>query len=92
MHTGVDFFAAIAVSFEAVAGFEELDLCGIFCFLGGSRGLHAGFAGWLLGSLLRLRERKNDGGKETRYCDGAQEHREAEMKSQDGLAGSVGRV
>ena len=29
MHAGVNFFAAVAVGFEAVAGFEELDLSGV---------------------------------------------------------------
>ena len=62
-HAGVDFFAAIAVGFEADLGFEELDLSGGLRF-GGSRGLRAGFFGWLWGCLLRLRGRKNKGGEE----------------------------
>jgi hypothetical protein len=59
----VDLFAGIAVGFEAVAGFEEFDLIGVLR-LGGSGGLGGGFLGWLLGSLLRLREKKNDVGEE----------------------------
>ncbi len=30
VHAGVDFFAAIAVGFEAIMGFEKLDLGGVF--------------------------------------------------------------
>jgi hypothetical protein len=41
-------------------------LGGIFGFLGGSRGLRGGFLGCFLWSLLRLGDRRNDGGKETR--------------------------
>ncbi len=33
MHAGVDFFTAVAVGFEAVMGFEKLDLSGVFHFL-----------------------------------------------------------
>jgi len=83
--TRVDFLAAVAVGFEAVAGFEELDLGGVFCFLGDS-----GFSGGLLGSLLGLRERKNRR-EEKRYCKGEQEAVKTGKESQDGLAGSLGR-
>ncbi len=43
VHAGVNFFAAVAIGFEAVAGFEKLDLSGVLKFRGG-RGLRA----WLL--------------------------------------------
>ncbi len=73
------------VGFEAVAGFEELDLGGVLGLFGKN-----GFFGGLLGSLLGLRERKSRC-EEKRCCNGEQEPEEAEMKSQDGLAGSLGR-
>src|SRR6266851_822001 len=76
--SGVDFLAAVSVGFEAVAGFEQLNLGGVLR-LGGSRGLRALFLGRLLRSLLRLRERENNGGKETRYCECAQGRMEGEM-------------
>src|SRR5258708_6023771 len=82
---GADFLAGIAVGFEAVAGFEELDLGGVFSFL-----RKGGFFGGLLESLLVLREGKSRC-EEKRCCNGEQEPEEAEMKSQDGLAGSLGR-
>ncbi len=66
VHPSVDFFAAVAVGFEAVMGFEKLDLGGVFRFLGGRRGLRAGFFRWLLRSLLRLGERKKNGSKQKR--------------------------
>ena len=51
VHTGVDFFAAVAVGFEAVAGFEQLNLGGIRFFLG--RGCLFGlFLGGLFYRLL----------------------------------------
>ncbi len=69
---GVNFFARIAVGFEAVMGFEELDLIGVFCPPGQSC-----FFGLLVDrlfrSLLGLRKRKNSGGKEARACEHAQE-------------------
>jgi hypothetical protein len=43
-----------------------------------------------LGSLLGLREGKNRG-EEKRYCKREHEPAGAEIKSQDGLAGSLGR-
>jgi len=47
----VDFFAAVAVGFEAIAGFEPLNLCGIRFFLG--RGCLFGlFLGGLFSGLL----------------------------------------
>ena len=52
--TRVDFFAAVAVGFEAIAGFEKLDLGWILGLLGGG-----GFFGGLLRTLLGLREGKN---------------------------------
>ena len=85
VYAGVDFFAGIAIGFEAVAGFEELDLGGVLGLFGKN-----GFFGGLLGSLLGLRERKSRC-EEKRCCNGEQEPEEAEMKSQDGLAGSLGR-
>ena len=86
---GVDFLAAVAVGLEAVAGFEELNLRGVFRF-GRSGGFLAGSLGLLLRRLLRVRKRSN-GSKETRNCESAQERMESQMKSQDGLAGSLGR-
>ncbi len=83
--TRVDFLAGIAIGFEAVAGFEELDLGGVFDFL-----RRSGFFGGLLGSLLGLRERKNRR-EEKRYCKGEQEAVKTGKESQDGLAGSLGR-
>jgi hypothetical protein len=90
VHAGVDFFAAIAIRFEPVTGFEQLDLGGVLR-LGGSRSLRAGFFGWLLWSLLRLSESKNDVGKQTSECECAQIRMDAWMESQDGLGGSLGR-
>ncbi len=90
VHAGMDFFAAVPIGFESVAGFEELNLSGVWGF-GRSRSHCAGFLFWLLPSLLRLCERKNNGDNETTYCECARERMEAEMKSQEGLAGSVGR-
>ena len=45
---GVNFFARIAVGFEAVMGFEELDLIGVFCLPGQSC-----FFGLLVDRLFR---------------------------------------
>ncbi len=39
---------------------------------------------------MRLRKRKNNGGKETRACEYAQEPAEDEMKSHYRLGGSLG--
>ena len=56
VHAGVDFLTAIAVGFEAVAGFEQLDLGRVLCFLRRSSflGLFVGeLFDWLLSRLLR---------------------------------------
>jgi len=51
VHAGVDFLTAIAVGFEAVARFEQLNLCGIRFFLGRGR-LFGLFLGGLFCGLL----------------------------------------
>jgi len=56
VHAGVDFLAAVAVGFEAVAGFEQLDLGRVLCFLRRSSFLGlfvGGLFDWLLSRLLR---------------------------------------
>ena len=85
----MDFVAAIAVGFEADLGFEELDLSGVFLLFGWNRGVSAGFLGWSFGSLLGLGDRKNRC-QEKRNCECVPERMETKMKSQDGLAGSLG--
>jgi hypothetical protein len=89
-HPGVDFFTGVAVGFETDFGFEELDLGGVLR-RGRRWGLCGGVLRGFLRSLLRLRDGENNEGEKTRNCECAQEWVEAGRKSQDGLAGSVGR-
>ena len=67
VHASVDFLAAIAVGFEAVAGIEELDLSGVLCFLRGN-GFFNVFLGrffrWLRRNLLRERDAYPRGGQQ----------------------------
>ena len=86
----MDFFAGIAVRFEAVTCFEEFDLIWVLG-LGGSGGLRGGSLGQFWGSLLGLGERKYYVGNETRECECAQIRMDAWTKLHDGLAGSLGR-
>lgn len=56
-HAGVDFFAGVAVGFEAVFGFEKFDLGGVFFAGGGGRGFgRLGRWGRSGGECLRLSE------------------------------------
>ncbi len=64
-HEGVNFLAAVAVGFEAVARFEEFDLIGVLLRLGGSRSLRIGFLDRFLWNLLSLSEGNKDRGEET---------------------------
>ncbi len=64
-HEGVNFLAAVAVGFEAVARFEQFDLIGVLLRLGGSRSLRIGFLDRFLWNLLSLGEGNKDRGKET---------------------------
>ena len=64
-HEGVDFLAAVAVGFEAVARFEQFDLIGVLLRLGRSRSLRIGFLDRFLWNLLSLGEVNKDRGEET---------------------------
>jgi len=64
-HEGVNFLAAVAVGFEAVARFEQFDLMGVLLRLGGSRSLRIGFLDRFLWNLLGLSEGNKDRGEET---------------------------
>ena len=55
-HAGVDFLAAVAVGFEAIARLEQFDLIGVLLRFGGSGGLRGGLFRRVLGSLPRLGE------------------------------------
>ena len=91
VHASMNFLAAVAVGFEAIARFEQFDLIGVSLRLAGSRSLRAGFLNGLLWSLLGLSEGNQNAGKKTNYCGCAEKWIEGEMKSQDGLGGSLGR-
>ncbi|SRR6266851_413290 len=64
-HDGVNFLAAVAVGFEAVARFEQFDLIGVLLRVGWSRSLRIGFLDRFLWNLLSLGEGNKDRGKET---------------------------
>ncbi len=64
-HEGVNFLAAVAVGFEAVARFEQSDLIGVLLRLGGSWSLRIGFLDRFLWNLLSLSEGNKERGEET---------------------------
>ena len=56
---GMDYFAGVAAGFEAVFGFEEFDLRGVF-FGGGGRGLFCRLLGFLAGGRECAARRHDD--------------------------------
>ncbi len=89
LDAGMDFFAGVAVGFEADAGFEQLDLRRELGLLGSGE-LGARFFGGFLRCLLSVR-RKTVDEEERQQERGPQKAMNAEKKSEDGHAGSVGR-
>ncbi len=85
----MDFLAGVAVGFEADFCFEELELRGELR-LRGSGDLGARFFGGFLACFLSVRRNIEDE-EERQQERGPQGAMNAEKKSEDGHAGSVGR-
>ena len=74
VHVGVDFFAAVTVGFEAVAGFEEFELGGVPRVLGRGHGV-----GLFLGGLFcRFLGRLLGEGEADAKCDEEQQRKDSE--------------